>query len=115
MMSFHVHVIEQYVLGLGWLGRIMPCGINCGHLEYSMRVEVVYVKHIEWEKKMEDKFMYWRFRLWPFHVQLKVVQSTMVSMLLSSFTSMVQYNALKWGHTSKWMLLWKRKGKSVIL
>ena len=46
-----------------------------GHLK-SVRLS-------EWiSKKLEDKFMHWRFRVWPFHVRLKVVQFVMVSMVL---------------------------------
>ena len=60
---------EQDVLGLGWSGRIVHRGMICRHLGYPIGVDVSHVKLIEWvSKRLEDKFMYWRSQIWPFHV-----------------------------------------------
>ena len=77
-----ISCIEQDGIGLGWSKRIVCHGIICYHLQYPIGVEVSYVKLIEWvSKSLEDKFLYWWFQIWPFHVQLKVIQSIVVSMV----------------------------------
>ena len=88
----------------------------CHHLGYPIGNEITSEKLVGWiDQRIQEKFVHWKSRMWPFHVKLKVMQSIMIPMV-SYFLPLLPWSKKHIDKVSKLMrfLLWKRKDKKGI-
>ena len=114
--SVLISCIERNLEELEWVGPVLEKGMICRHLGYPIGNEITSEKLVGWiDQRIQEKFVYWKSRMWPFHVKLKVVQSIMIPMV-SYFLPLLPWSKKHIDKVSKSMrfLLWKRKDKKGI-
>ena len=62
--------------------------------------------------KIEDKFMYWKSQIWPFHDKLKAIQLIMI-MMVSYYLPLFPWllKVIDMVSMAMWCMLWKGKEK----
>ena len=111
--SILISCTERNVEELGWTGMVLEKGMICRHLGYPIGNDISSDKLVGWiQRRIHEKFMYWKSQTWPFHVRLKVVQAIMIPMV-SYFLPLLPWSKKHIDKLSATMrfLLWKRKEK----